>query len=69
MKKTFIYVKVIIRIILTTINVIQMKMQEKKVYLLIVGKATEEEERVYVDFIYRLEKNGNQVMDGVILAV
>lgn len=46
-----------------------MKMQEKKVYLLIVGKATEEEERVYVDFIYRLEKNGNQVMDGVILAV
>lgn len=69
MKKTFIYVKVIIRIILTTINVIQMKMQEKKVYLLIVGRATEEEERVYVDFIYRLEKNGNQVMDGVILAV
>lgn len=69
MKKTFIYVKVIIRIILTTINVIQMKLQEKKVYLLIVGRATEEEERVYVDFIYRLEKNGNQVMDGVILAV
>lgn len=69
MKKTFIYVKVIIRIILTTINVIQMKMQEKKVYLLIVVRATEEEERVYVDFIYRLEKNGNQVMDGVILAV
>lgn len=69
MKKTFIYVKVIIRIILTTINVIQMKLQEKKVYLLIVVRATEEEERVYVDFIYRLEKNGNQVMDGVILAV